>query len=480
MGKNILIFADGTGQAGGVRPDQRLSNVYKLYRACRTGPDSVIDPDRQIAFYDAGLGTDDDAAGAPTRLVRSLRKTLASVTGRGITRNITDCYEHVLNNYEPGDRVFLFGFSRGAYTARCIANLLELCGVPTRGEGGGPLPRHKPETREIAAKAVREVYEHGAGRLAADFDDERNELARRFRARYGSDGPDGSNVHPHFVGVFDTVASLGAHGLVRVLMGAGLLLGVVLASMVVALLAWLVFDASFWISTATMTIAALLAFGASSLRSTLHVIRDYPKKGDVHRHIAKWKMKNYDQRRPHGLRYARHALAIDETRADFPRVRWGFKGVVDASAEGEALRFVQMWFAGNHSDIGGSYPEEESRLSDIALRWMVDEATAIPDPLIVDPSRLNTFPSPAGMQHCEVDAMRDSIGAKLPRWLRTRWKPSWKEQIRIDVLGAPVHHSVEERFALPGILKCGSVAPYLPESLRSDPRFAHFYDEPNQ
>ena len=80
MAKNIVVLADGTGQAGGVRPDQRLSNVYKLYRACRTGPESVIDPLQQVAFYDAGLGTDDDAAGAPTRFVRSLRKTLASVT----------------------------------------------------------------------------------------------------------------------------------------------------------------------------------------------------------------------------------------------------------------------------------------------------------------------------------------------------------------------------------------------------------------
>ncbi len=51
MGKNIVIFSDGTGQAGGVRPDQHLSNIYKLYRACRTGPDSTINPAEQVAFY---------------------------------------------------------------------------------------------------------------------------------------------------------------------------------------------------------------------------------------------------------------------------------------------------------------------------------------------------------------------------------------------------------------------------------------------
>ena len=57
MSKNILIFADGTGQAGGLRPDQQLSNVYKLFRATRVGPDSPVDPCQQIAFYDPGIGT---------------------------------------------------------------------------------------------------------------------------------------------------------------------------------------------------------------------------------------------------------------------------------------------------------------------------------------------------------------------------------------------------------------------------------------
>jgi uncharacterized protein (DUF2235 family) len=56
MAKTILIFSDGTGQIGGLRPDQRLSNVYKMYRAMRPGPDSPIDPRKQVAFYDAGLG----------------------------------------------------------------------------------------------------------------------------------------------------------------------------------------------------------------------------------------------------------------------------------------------------------------------------------------------------------------------------------------------------------------------------------------
>lgn len=131
MAKNIIIFSDGTGQDGGVRAEQRMSNIYKMYRACRVGPETTIDPRDQVAFYDPGLGTETTATGM-TGLVRWTQKTLASVSGQGITTNIVDCYEFLINHYEPGDRIFLFGFSRGAYTARSIANLLMLCGVPTR------------------------------------------------------------------------------------------------------------------------------------------------------------------------------------------------------------------------------------------------------------------------------------------------------------------------------------------------------------
>ena len=60
MTKNILIFSDGTGQAGGLKPEQRLSNIYKLYRASKIGPDSNIDPKLQVAYYDAGIGSDLD------------------------------------------------------------------------------------------------------------------------------------------------------------------------------------------------------------------------------------------------------------------------------------------------------------------------------------------------------------------------------------------------------------------------------------
>jgi hypothetical protein len=177
MAKNIVVFSDGTGQDGGVRPEQRISNVYKLYRASKISSENPIDPREQVAFYDPGLGTEIGAT-ALTAPVRFVQKLLASVTGRGITSNIADCYEFIINHYQSGDRIYLIGFSRGAYTVRCVANLLMLCGVPTR-VGGKPVPVFRKAIRDIAEEGVNEVLEHGAGHPRQKFDDERNELARR-------------------------------------------------------------------------------------------------------------------------------------------------------------------------------------------------------------------------------------------------------------------------------------------------------------
>ncbi|MDP1026909.1 DUF2235 domain-containing protein [Sphingomonas sp. KR1UV-12] len=87
MSKTILIFSDGTGQLGGLRPDQRLSNVYKMYRAMRLGPDPAIKPSEQVAFYDAGLGAG-ETGGLTFKRVRNV---LAAAVGTGIDENVIDC-----------------------------------------------------------------------------------------------------------------------------------------------------------------------------------------------------------------------------------------------------------------------------------------------------------------------------------------------------------------------------------------------------
>lgn len=503
MPKNIVIFSDGTGQDGGVRPEQRMSNVYKLYRACRVGPESSIDPSQQVAFYDPGLGTDIGAT-ALTAPVRFVQKLLASVIGRGITKNIADCYEFIINHYQPGDRIHLIGFSRGAYTVRCIANLIMLCGIPTKTPSG-PLPLLRSAIRDIADEAVETVLEHGAGYPREQFEDERFELARRFREKYGSNHESGgeegrSNAAPHFIGVFDTVAALGASGLKWWLIVGGLTLGIVVGAALIsaipaAAIAGLLHlhtGWSFWAIAMSIMGLSIMATAGSLLyrqvKSSLKIIRDFPNKGDAPRwRFARWKGKNFDRLLSKYVGYARAANAIDETRADFARVGWG--GVQDdvPSMDGGQDRLIQLWFAGNHSDVGGSYDETESRLSDISLEWMIQQATGVPGGLIVagqkapgdasDNPHLRVFPSADGVQHCEVVAMQDSIASRLPKWLPKFWTPpTWPVKLRDIDPKAPVHPTVEERFKLTKVVNAAGAGPYRPLALGTHEKFKEYYE----
>lgn len=152
MPKNILIFFDGTGQAGGLVPDERRSNIYKLFRATRCGPDTAIDPGEKLTYYDPGLGTQPVGTGPITGIWRRIYNIVSQATGFGLTANITDCYAAILQMWEPGDRIFLFGFSRGAYTVRCLGGVLALCGVPTTMADGTPLRRDAKSTRKLACR----------------------------------------------------------------------------------------------------------------------------------------------------------------------------------------------------------------------------------------------------------------------------------------------------------------------------------------
>lgn len=474
MPKNIVIFSDGTGQAGGLKPDQNLSNIYKLYRACRAGPESPLDPGDQVAFYDAGLGTENDEGRIPFRPIQKFRKLWSGATGTGISRNIADCYEAILKHYEPGDRIFLFGFSRGAYTARCVGGVLALCGVPTRVSDGTALPRYGQALRQIANEAVHQVYEHGSGSDTPEHKAERMEKALRFRENYGSNNQDGeANVVPYFIGVFDTVAALGAPGPRRLLMALGLgaftALMTAVAAGVLSLLPWLTFGPTF----AALAALIVAAMGVSYFRTHFKSISDFPAAGDFKWHFAAWRFRFYDNTLNKRVRYARHALAIDETRKDFARVPWASAGDrPDRTGEPEWLR--QVWFAGNHSDIGGSYAEDESRLSDVSLTWMVEQASELPYPLRLDRSRLHLFPDPGGMQHCEIEAMRDSY----PVWVPRKWRAVWSQQAREVRPDAPLHPSVVQRFERAVASHFGLHRPYRPANLASHDAVSHLYAAP--
>lgn len=481
MTKLILIFSDGTGQIGGLRPDQRLSNVYKMYRAMRPGPDSPISPREQVAFYDPGLG-----AGETDGIsFRRIRNTLSAAVGTGIDQNVIDCYAAIIANYQPGDKICLFGFSRGAYTVRSLANVLNLCGVPTKGSDGGSVPRYGPKLRKIASDAVRYVYNHGAGSKRELYEGEREEKATRFREKYGCAGvgaggePQG-NVQPVFIGVFDTVAALGSRQATLLAVGGFVLL---------ILLTWWVSMVAPWWITALLALAPFVAayWAVVILAGQVKYFFNDPNRKPRlwnpldwlaiarHGHIAWWSGKFYDRYVDREVRFLRHALAIDEARLKFPRVTWGRNVDVEWNNDrGNQDWMRQVWFAGNHSDIGGSYPEEESRLSDIALQWMVDELkVAIPE-LRIRPELLVTSPDPLGLQHDEIENVLNGQPALLRRL--TGDSLTWRTQMR-DINGeATLHPSVITRFEAEAVPQMGDIKAYRPPSLREHAVVRRFYD----
>jgi hypothetical protein len=378
-----------------------------------------------------------------------------------------------------------------------------LCGIPTKTPNG-LLMRYRKSVRDIAKEAVETVYEHGAGHARAQYESERDEQARRFRKKYGSDStgpnadPDQSNVAAYFVGVFDTVAALGASGKRRLLIQLGITafftLGIAIPLCVAAILPALAskfaFRLGFWWSELALTVAfvaiANIWFWWKQQRAYRKEIYDFPNKGDYSWHKAEWRSENFDRLLSKYVATARSANAIDETRKDFDRVAWG--------SAANAAHLSQMWFAGNHSDVGGSYPETESRLSDISLQWMVEETQKLTFPLKLGPvtvhgkriagtdnegAPLHLYPAADGVQHCEIAGMRDSLDALAQKWpgcLRGLIATENYETITRAVLhDANIHDTVTERFALKEVVDCAKVGEYRPEALREHDKFKKFY-----
>ena len=119
MSKNIVVCCDGTGNEYG----SNNTNVVKLYEAI------VRDAD-QVAFYDPGVGT---LSFLGRQLGRRVGRTLGKAFGAGLQQNIEDAYRFLMDRYEPGDKLFLFGFSRGAFTVRALAGMLNRCGLLQKG-----------------------------------------------------------------------------------------------------------------------------------------------------------------------------------------------------------------------------------------------------------------------------------------------------------------------------------------------------------
>jgi uncharacterized protein (DUF2235 family) len=176
MPKNIVVCCDGTGNEFG----DSNSNVVKLASAL------VID-EHQVSYYHPGVGT----MGSPTArnwLEKKSDVIRGLAFGFGITFCISDAYHYLMQTYEPGDQIYLFGFSRGAYTARALGGLLHMYGLLHKGnEGLIPYITEKFATRTKETQGMAHTLE----------------VAEGFKQTFCQD------VLLHFVGVWDTVSSVG-------------------------------------------------------------------------------------------------------------------------------------------------------------------------------------------------------------------------------------------------------------------------------
>ena len=172
--KRIVVCCDGT--RGKYDAPDKNTNVVRLFeRLGQDGPD-------QISYYDPGVGTHSPLRNGTIGL---LDKLVASASGMGLTSegldgNVREAYRYLMACYEPGDRVYLFGYSRGAHTVRVLAGMLHKCGLLTKGS-------------ENLVPYMNSIYSSkGNDHVAAGF---KRSFSRECK--------------PHFIGVWDTVASIG-------------------------------------------------------------------------------------------------------------------------------------------------------------------------------------------------------------------------------------------------------------------------------
>jgi uncharacterized protein (DUF2235 family) len=302
MPKNIIICSDGTGNSYG----ENNTNVVKLYEA--------IDKKSQCTFYDPGVGTLPFPYFSST-LYRAYKKLIGLAFGYGITQNIEDAYRFLMEYYEEGDKVFLFGFSRGAFTVRALAGMIYKVGLLKKGSNN-------------LVSYASQVYRKKNNKDIADG----------FKSTFCI------NCDIHFIGVWDTVKSVG-----------------------------------------------------------LILPRKFPD-AVLNKKVA----------------YARQALAIDEKRWIYTPCIW------DTSNNNQDIE--QQWFAGAHSDIGGSYKKDG--LSNISLHWIAKEAEKCG--IKIDSGKLNKY---------QPDSLGKLHNSLIPLWWILLWR---KRKICPDNIHPSVHDRMKQ------------------------------------
>ncbi|MEO0678703.1 MAG: DUF2235 domain-containing protein, partial [Pseudomonadota bacterium] len=191
MSKIIAIFCDGTWNNESI---DIPTHVHNCAGAC-------AQTDTQVAQYFSGVG----ARERPTWTATQFWKVGGGVFGWGLNQRIMEAYSFVVENYDPGDRLMVFGFSRGAYTARSLVGMIRKCGIMERS-------KLAPYALKAAFRLYRKPGEENhpdAPHIMA----ERHRISPRFAtSQEDLDARDGGEVQLvsiSYLGVWDTVGALG-------------------------------------------------------------------------------------------------------------------------------------------------------------------------------------------------------------------------------------------------------------------------------
>jgi uncharacterized protein (DUF2235 family) len=294
--RNLIVLADGTGNSA-----SKLfkTNVWRLYQAI------ALTDGSQVAVFGDGVGT------SSIKILRVLGLAL----GVGVKRNVLNLYTFLCRNYTPGDRIWAFGFSRGAFTVRALVGLIYHEGLVSFNSEAelqrNALAAYRAYRRKafptlipwvVASRFLRDrmVSAWNAMTGARAYAVVKQETAQFHR----------DAIKVHFLGVWDTVVAY----------------GLPIDELTRAVDKWV------------------------------------------------WPMKFRDDSLLRNVQHARHALSLDDERRTFHPLPWNESIERELSAhkcvpEG---RLRQVWFAGAHSDVGGGYPDDG--LSFVSLCWMIEEA----------------------------------------------------------------------------------------------------------
>ena len=296
-GRNLIVLSDGTGNSAA---KSAKTNVWRLYQALD------LTDGRQVAVFGDGVGT------SSVKVLRILGLAL----GVGVKRNVLNLYKFLCRNYTKDDRIWAFGFSRGAYTIRVLVGLIDHQGLVTFDTEAelerNAIAAYRAFRKEAFATWIPWVR---TGRFLRDqlisFWNKITGAKLYEQVRTETRDAGREHVPVHFIGVWDTVAAY----------------GLPIDELTQAVDKWV------------------------------------------------WPMSFRDRSLLERVGHARQALSLDDERRTFFPIPWDEGAEAKLRKKNRSVaadRLLQVWFAGAHADVGGGYPDDG--LSYVPLCWMIEEA----------------------------------------------------------------------------------------------------------